>query len=134
MLFFYLLFIDSKFIYLFIHFFIYLFPHLIDCLLLIGFGAGDNVSVTPKFISPIWELVSERNNCDDIDMKDTNKQKEEGEEGEEVGEKGAGEGEKVKKGEAVTKDKKGKGEVKVNSTHTAQSLPSASYSQSFQGF
>ena len=97
---------------------------------MIGFGASDSVSITPKFISPIWELVSERNDCDDIDIKDTNKEKEEGEEGE----KGAGEGEKVMKGEAVTWDRKGKGEVKVNSTHTAQSLPSASYSQSFQGF
>lgn len=82
---------------------------MIDYLPLIGFGAGDSVSVKPEFISPIWELVSERNNCDDIPMKDTN-----------IG-KGGGKREE-------------KGEVKVNSTHTAQSLPSASYSQSFQGF
>ena len=106
---------------------------------MLGFGAGDSVSVTPKFISPIWELVSERNDCDDKHVKDTNKEKEEREEG-------AGKCEKEKKEEVVTKIRKGKGEgiregrgegkreVKVNSTHTAQSLPSASYSQSFQGF
>ena len=118
----------------------------------IGFRASDSVPVIPQFISPIWELVSERNSGDDIDMEEGSKNKDGEKKGEEE-EKEKKEGKGKGKGGEMKGEKKGKGEGKEKgegkdeeggegvggeesreSTHTASVLPSASYAQSFQGF
>jgi hypothetical protein len=103
----------------------------------------ESVEVTPQFVAPIWELVSERNNSDDVNMEGRN-----GEDGIDTSETGGGrdkegkeEGGEERKGERKgdSKEEKGRRWQGRNSTHTqshtqSQSLPSASYAQSFQGF
>lgn len=101
---------------------------------------SESVAVTPQFVSPIWELVSERNNSDDVNMEEGN-----GEDGvgaSETGGRVRKEGEGGQKGEGEerkgerkgnSKEEKGRRGQGRDSTHT-QSLPSASYAQSFQGF
>ena len=79
----------------------------------VGFGSIDSASVTPQFISPIWELVSYGNGETGGGKSDN------GEENEGQG-KGTGEGKRKEEG--------------MNSAHSARALPSASYAQSFQGF
>lgn len=99
-----------------------------------------SVEVTPQFVSPIWELVSERSNCDDGSMVGGNGEGRVGasDTGREVRMEGEeGEGEEIKeeqKGRGDSKQEKGRRGLGRNSIHTVQSLPSASYAQSFQGF
>jgi hypothetical protein len=95
----------------------------------------ESVEVTPQFVSPIWELVSERNDSDDVEMEIGN-----GEDSVGASDTGGirkeGEGGQKREGEerkGDSKEEKRRGGQGSSSTHT-QSLPSASYAQSFQGF
>lgn len=105
----------------------------------------ESVEVTPQFVSPIWELVSERNDTDDVNKVGGNGEGSVGASEVEGGRGGDKEGKRVMEGkEGKDGGEERKGERKGDSKeekgtrgqgrNITQLLPSASYAQSFQGF